>query len=290
MISIQESTPSKSQAYLFGQDIFWEQFNEINFYVEDEEQEQFYLQVFNKLFKNIKIDKIFPLRGKVNVIEEAKNNLKNKKNVYVVDKDFDDLLGKIENLPNLFYLKHYEIENYLFEEQAIWEYIIDEKPRLKHAQIKCSINVTKFHNFCIQQLAEIFILFIIVQEHLIPIENTCNPPARFLNRRKQYEVSISQYEQYKSKVLEAIHRHNITINLEKEITKYKKKFKVKETDKYIIWHISGKYLAFMFLRKVNKVFSIKKSSTQESFCYRLAKNCTFTSLDYLKSDILKYIN
>ena len=42
MISIEESIPTKSDSYRIGEDVFFYQFNDVSFYVEDAEQENFH--------------------------------------------------------------------------------------------------------------------------------------------------------------------------------------------------------------------------------------------------------
>ena len=115
MITLEESIPAKNQNYRLAEDIFYFQFNDVSFYIEDEDQENFFFCVLKNLFSDIKIEKIFPLNGKDNVIRESTNNLGNKKKVYIVDKDFDDILCRIKTNDNLFYLERYSIENHLIE-------------------------------------------------------------------------------------------------------------------------------------------------------------------------------
>src|SRR4051812_24509150 len=111
MISATDSLPIKTEAFLRGMDVLYFGFNDIEFYVEDEDQENLYLAIFKRLFPGVKLEKIFPLGGKKNVRDEARLHVGNKKKVFVVDKDFDDLLGRKLSLPNLFYLDRYSIEN-----------------------------------------------------------------------------------------------------------------------------------------------------------------------------------
>ena len=97
MITIEESIPTRNTNYRLAEDIFYVQFNEISFFIEDEDQENFFFCILKNLFHDIQIDKIFPLNGKDNVINESNENIGNKKKVFIVDKDFDDILNKIKN-------------------------------------------------------------------------------------------------------------------------------------------------------------------------------------------------
>ena len=94
MITLEESIPTKNDGYLIAEDVFFIQFNEISFFIEDTEQENFYYNILKKLFPSIQIEKIFPLNGKDNVIEDCKKNIGNKNKIYLVDKDFDCMLSK----------------------------------------------------------------------------------------------------------------------------------------------------------------------------------------------------
>ncbi len=105
--NLDEIIPMKTDNWLFAEDIFHYQFNEVLFYVEDYKQEEMYFCILKKLFKEIKFENIFPLNGKENVINNCKDNVNIKNKIYIVDKDFDDILEKIEIIPNLFYLDKY---------------------------------------------------------------------------------------------------------------------------------------------------------------------------------------
>jgi hypothetical protein len=67
--------PELTPAFLAGQDIFYTQFNDVDFYVEDINQENFYFEILKKIFSDIKFGKIFPLGGKQNVISDAKSEI-----------------------------------------------------------------------------------------------------------------------------------------------------------------------------------------------------------------------
>ena len=91
-----EGFPELTDSFLSGQDILYTQFNDIEFYVEDTEQEHFYFNILKKLFPDLNFEKIFPLNGKDNVRDSARLNIGNKKKVYIVDLDFDHILNKVD--------------------------------------------------------------------------------------------------------------------------------------------------------------------------------------------------
>ena len=163
--------PTKSSSFLAGQDVLYGQFNDINFYVEDQDQESFYETTLKKLFPDIRIEKIFPLGSKDLVVNAAKLTTTDKKKVYIVDKDFDDILNTKEAIPNLFYLKQYSIENYLTEETAIQKLIIEEKPKLKAPDIAAAFFTNGFSKGNTKSFFGNYLL--------IP----CNPKALFRNSK-----------------------------------------------------------------------------------------------------------
>src|SRR4051812_46633890 len=109
-ITQEDSIPHKTDSYRLAESLFYRQFNDLDFYVEDSSQENLYWQLLRKLFGDIKITKIYPLGGKKNVIEFAKTHSSDLRSVCIVDKDFDALLGAMNNIGCLFYLKRYSIE------------------------------------------------------------------------------------------------------------------------------------------------------------------------------------
>ena len=101
-----------TDSFLSGQDIFYLQFNEISFYIEDTDQEYFYFNILKRLFSDISFEKIFPLDGKGNILMDAQRNLGDRTKVYLADVDFDEILKVKQEFENVFYLDKYSIENY----------------------------------------------------------------------------------------------------------------------------------------------------------------------------------
>lgn len=286
MITIEESFPRISESYLFGQDVFWEQFNDVNFYVEDTDLQELYHQVLKKLFPELKIDRIFPLNGKKIVVDEAIDNRGNKKKVYIVDKDFDDLHNRIEEVENLFYLDSYCIENYLFEEIAIIEFVISENPKLKRKQILEVYNVNERINEILEKLIYINSLFYIVQKNTLPFENTSLHIACFLSKN-QIDLCQHKITNYKNKLIQYIEDNSLELDLENAIDENIEIWKEREI---VHNNICGKQILHILLQDLKKKFGIKKLPDHYSACYRLAKECRFSTLQFLKDRILNFLN
>lgn len=149
MISTQEGMPSWSPDALAARDIFYYNLNEVNFYVEDEDQENLYQLILCQLFPKIQITQIFPLGGKINVIAhamDADNQSNSYRSIYLVDKDFDDLLGNIVKKANVFYLPKYCIENFLLEEAAVVEVAVEVQPKKTRGHLNQELAYTAFLN------------------------------------------------------------------------------------------------------------------------------------------------
>lgn len=288
MITIEESIPTRNTNYRLAEDIFYLQFNEISFFIEDEDQENFFFCILKNLFPDIQIDKIFPLNGKDNVINESNKNIGNKKKVFIVDKDFDDILNKINSNDNLFYLDRYSIENHLIEKDAIVEYIIGEKPKLKRADINnlfdLELNIQNINN----KLSELIHLHLVVQKKCSRIKNISLNHERFFDfNNGDFCLKPVQLNRYKLDIQNELSNIDGRLKLTSQFKKVKKIVNI-NNNQLSIKHVPGKYLIKMIKQVIESLFGLV-SRNVESFCYRLSANCLFTSLNGLKLSIEQYI-
>ena len=200
MVSRANHIPIKTDGYLFAQDIFYTQFNDIKFFIEDTESENLYLIILSKLFPKIKLENIFSLGGKINVIDHANENKNIKNHIYLVDKDFDDLLNKMISLPALFYLERYEIENYFIESEAIIKFIISMKPRIKLEKKSVIKDLDKFINHTNRMLHKLFFLFFISQLQEQKLKNVKLTPEWFAKYSKM-DIDEKKIIDYQKKLI-----------------------------------------------------------------------------------------
>ncbi len=278
--------PELTDSFLSGQDLFYTQFNEIEFYVEDVDQEHFYFNVLQKLFPTLKFEKIFPLNGKTNVKTEAGNNTGNKKKVYIVDLDFDHILGRIENLNNLFYLKKYSIENYLISKSAIYEVIRAKNSMLKDADIDLLFDfdsLLKVASNCLKELAS---SFIIIQKHELGISYyglNCSRDFDFTAPKPNYRMNF--IPNYLLTIEQELKLKDNRYSLQGQLKKLRKYFK----DLILaISNIPGKYI-LTFIKERLHALNLINQMTVESFTYVLSKDFQSTDLNYLKTKISNYI-
>ena len=285
MISIEESFPKRGENYLLGQDILWSQFNDINFYVEDVNQENFYFQVLKKLFPSIKLNRIFPLGGKDNVITQATKSLKNNKKVFILDLDFDEILNRKENIKNVFYLKKYSIENYLLDSDAIFELIREENPKIKIADIKLKFTLNGFANECSNILSTLSCHFLLINKYGLGLPYLKIEPNRdcdFLSPTRCIKPVV--INPYLNQVENELRIRKPRLKYSTQVSAHIKYFK---SSTKCLNNIPGKYLINLLKTQLKKLFAFCQM-TLETFVYRLTKNCSFQDLEYLKLDIIKY--
>ena len=285
MISIEDSFPKRSQRSLNAQDILWTQFNDINFYVEDIDQHNFYLNLLRKIFPPLKLNKIFPLGGKDNVLREARKS-RSKKKVFLLDLDFDEVLETKENLPNAFYLKKYSIENYLLEENAIIELIKEENPKITDTEIKSKFKLSNFKKECLNVFKELSCNFLLIKKYDLGLGYLKIEP----NRDCDFDANPCCIKN--TVVNPFFHQVESKLSLNKPRMKYlsqiKHHLKYFNSIEKCSNNTPGKYLVSFLKQKLKKLFHFSQT-TIDTFKYRLMKNCDFNDLEYLRVSINDYL-
>lgn len=288
MITEEESIPAKSSVYRAAEDIFYIQFNDISFYIEDENQENFYHSILSNLFPDINIEKIFPLGGKDNVIEHCNTCNEIKKQIYLVDKDFDDLLNKKVNRENLFYLNRYSIENYLDDKESYIEYIISEHPTLNRNLVEADLNINEILENVLNVLKELILLHFVVQSKCPALKNISLSYERFVDYNGGiFSLKQDQIEWYKTEIIAELASIDRRLKLGAQLTKAKRKIPVTSIIRMIEVY-PGKYIIKMLKQVIENTFGIA-SRNFNSFCYKIAYNSNFENLQFLKDDVELHI-
>lgn len=288
MSSVDAFIPAWSTDALAARDIFFEEFNCVNFYVEDKEQENLYYLILCKLFPTILITQIFPLDGKTNTIAHAidpVNAHQASRSVYILDKDFDDLLGRKVIQENIFYLPKYCIENFLLEERAILEIAIEAHPRMNRLTLQSTINFPVFFEATTQSLLPLFQLFFIVQMFNLGLKNCKSPPEQFSVKSSPEVIDSSLVEKYRAKVQEKAIETRIHKS-EKEFSKFAKT--VFQNGGNPVSNISGKFLLALTMHHIQRRIKFGNISF-DSLSYRLARHCSLLDLEPMKNEIIAYL-
>lgn len=277
--------PTLTDSFLKGQDLLYKQFNDVEFYIEDTEQENLYFHILKKIFPDIKFEKIFPLNGKKNVKDDCLLNSGNKTKIYIVDKDFDDILNKIEELPNLFYLNSYSIENLLISKYAVYELIKERSPKLKNDNIDQLYSHTDLIKK-ISCLKELSTIFVVIQEYELGELYYNINTIRDFNINSDFSYRGNFIFDYKVKIELALK------GLDKRYTlNAKSKIQNKHFSNINLQlkNIPGKHL----LCVINDILKSKNLIHQysiESLTYKLAKEADISNFNDLKNNILEYVN
>jgi hypothetical protein len=286
MVDSEQSFPRKSPNYLYAQSVFFTQFNDIDFYIEDEHKESLYFSILSRLFRGVRIDRIFPLGGKKAVIQHAQVPPQGRQSVHILDKDFDDLLGATVAFPTVVYLDRYCLENYILEPLAICRFIVAEKPTLTEAAVKMRFNVEKFLCESIADLRSVFFCFFLVQKHDLQMPNTSQSVARFSHGRDRWRIESTRVKQYERRVVAAVGHKSIDFATERRA--YASAFELNRRKRFSGANISGKYLLALLLPRITSLFGVRGTNL-DSATYRIAEYCNLAALRKLQEQITKLL-
>lgn len=124
--------PIRNTNSLFARSVFFRDINEIDIYIEDTEigYEKLFTSLFSRVFEGtFKVNRVFPLGGRKEVLEQYNNNIQNiiRPSLFIIDGDLFLLVGdNVSNTEGLYILPFYCIENILIDEDAILEILDDE--------------------------------------------------------------------------------------------------------------------------------------------------------------------
>lgn len=278
--------PELTDSFLNGQDVFYRQFNDIEFYVEDTDQENLYYVILKKMFPSIRFEKIFPLNGKTNVINAAIQYSNDHKKIYIADLDFDHIIGtKRTDLNNLFYLERYSIENYFVSQEAIKELIIEKDPRKKEAQIISEFNVNDFLIEIQKLLGKLSCCFLIIRKYSLGIEYfTIDAPKHFDFSTNPPSYRASFISNYFSHIEGSLKLIDGRYTLKSKLIENMRYFRTMDD---LIKHIPGKYILHLLKHRLGKLID---TCSSDSFSYKLAKMIDENNFDNLKIEISDYIS
>lgn len=276
--------PKRSAEALAVLDIFYDEFNDVHFFVEDEDQENLYEVILRRIFPELRIARIFPLGGKQAVLDHTSNpdtGGPKPRSIYLVDKDFDDLLGAKVQKQGLLYLDRYCIENYFADPEAILEVVVETAPKLKRSEIAANLDLsTKLTEF-MESLRPLFQMFYCVQRFELELKNCSLPAERFCSARNRWHVDPAALSEYRAKITLAAASTRHAAALADPLAN-PEVAALAHLDPHRV--ISGKHLCTLIFHYLKSKYNLG-SITFESFLFRICKNSSLHSLNNLSAQI-----
>lgn len=267
--------------------LFLRSANDINFFVEDEDKEYEYEEIFSRLFDgNYRITSIFGVGGKEQLKERfyefgVCNPETNAVNVYIADGDFDIILtpSTMIKSPNFIYLKAYNIETYYIDECPIIEYLCGLF-KLRKSQVKSILNFNSWYDKIVNQLSRIFLSHCFVQKYCVGMKNIQKGPAFFIDEKTGFERDGS-YEKYMKEIIDASGKSLEQIN--ESINEIKNSY-IEIYGNDFLYLICGKYLLFSLYNYILEI-SDKKNLDFKMFKWDLIRHLNIHKLDYIKLSV-----
>jgi len=172
--------PTYSDEALASLDLFHRDQVGAIFYFEDQGAEAFYERLISKLFPSITRFWVVCLGGKTQVIAKARSvdqknaheaSLPVVEEIFILDKDFDDILGTWCTIDRVFYLRRHSIENYLFQPEAIVQIALESaagKLTRKDIAEKCT-NLTQYVSDLKHSLIQMTRHFVLARRYSVPV-------------------------------------------------------------------------------------------------------------------------
>lgn len=279
--------PKRSPAGQAALDVFYRDFNDVNFYVEDDGQENLFFEILKKLFGDVSFARIFPLSGKINLLNHAKsrsNSVVNNR-IYIADKDFDDILGHIEIIDGVFYLPFFCIENHIVEETALYDVVVESHPRKGRESIIENLSLNIQISRIKDELCELFSAFYFVQLNKLELANCSLSVERFCSSRTKWMICNGLVMKYVDTVRDECASRALK-EPENPLSDDKSLSQIFDSPPDQV--ISGKYVLKMVFHYVKAKYSLG-SITFDSFMFRTAKNCQFESLSDFATKIREHL-
>lgn len=278
--------PERNEAAKFATSVFFEDFNDIDVYVEDTAngyEKIFSILLARLLAPKLTVTKVFGLGERNKVIEAATLYPdQRRKAVFLIDGDLYLLCGEqIQLPPNIISLDRYCIENFLLDEDSLLDIMDDEDPTKGIEELR---NIFKFNEWRGNSAALFRKLFIIygVAHSLKSGEPTTSRKMNEIVQNNLGDIDVGKID-----ALCLLIKNNLSLKfgidvVEDEIRRITLALDEKEC--FVCKYVSAKsyILPILFLRMRSLT---KLSSNNLTIKMRLAKRCTLEPLKKTKEEI-----
>lgn len=167
--------PTYSEFGIDVLDVFYQDYVAAIFFFEDEYHEAVYERVLLRLMPRLRPFQVICLGGKTKLIAKAKEQRPaGAKWIFVLDKDFDDLVGSIFVHSDVYYLHAFSFENYLVDLRALINLAVDMNPRrltVKLATQRCDAFSVYWTRLC-ASLERVCRVFAVARRYRVDIRTT----------------------------------------------------------------------------------------------------------------------
>ncbi len=280
--------PAYSEGALQARDILFASVAKVHFFVEDQDQESLYTEVVERLFPNLDSFQVFPLAGKQNVLAHAQSTPEvglHAVRVYILDKDFDDVLQTMVVQKGVFYLDDYNIEQSIIDDHSLTRICIEERPRLRRADIRDRLAIDAAKSAWLPLLDKLHRAFALVQMHGLGIANTGIPPEKFCKNGDPSALDPRLVDAYVDEVATALVECGA---LDSKRAYAEASRKIFSTGRLQIKHINGKFLARLCFHRMRRR-RLVSNLTQDSMLMRCAGSSELKRLKALRARINRFL-
>ncbi|MCA3913082.1 DUF4435 domain-containing protein [Vibrio vulnificus] len=281
--------PRRGTSAKFAQHILKVDYNELDVYIEDTKSgyQKIYINILSRLFsEEYKIEDVNPVGPREDVIKLCRDKQKKitRPSLFFIDGDLFLLKGEESPLPKgVFRLPRYSIENILFDEKSILEYLDEEHETKLHDEIKSEINFQEWIDKNKEPLINLFINYALVQKHKIfSIKTIKHKVSSFTEEESEYvnyDLIKIKIEECKKLIVKKIGEENYN----KEFDMARKN--ITKVDCELLCHVSGKDYILPLMRRLFKRVLSKDIATT-NFALRLARKCPTDIISECKKHII----
>lgn len=286
----ESSIPKLPDRSLMSMGVLYRDVQDIEVYIEDEAAEIFYCELLNRLGPDIRIKKVFALRGRNRVIQECDKYSDTFPALFIIDGDLNWVSGEeFPNMERLFVHQCYCVENYLFCENAMIELIVESTGKLARDEAKEKLNWTEIRRENQSLLLGMFIEFATAHSLCPEIPTVSRGIDSIYTQQKKGKLPIIDPDKVKA-LMDEIEKLIIS---QKGLEEYRtKRENIKNrvdsfSDPFDA--ISGKSYLIPLQMIILKKFS-SSNVNRSSFIFRLAKYCNLEKLEKLKCAIISEIS
>jgi hypothetical protein len=259
--------------------------NDIDIYTEDElKDKEFYKVLFSRLVnEDLKINDITPLGSKEDVLKRCQNEPDNgRKKIFIIDGDVKIINGSgLPTIKNLFILDAYCIENIIFDENSVLNFVYLNCGTKSKEQIKDELKFQQWLEGYTASLVELFLHFAVL--------DFFGGKFELFNSNKYHVQSVFKADLVTAditKLKDEILGITTTENYNKKLEELRAAWPI--TSKSLLTIVSGKdYLIPILLFKVQEFRKSKATPSKEEAKLVLAHHCDLDKLSKLKTAMIR---